>query len=175
MADDVQGPVSEPKRWQNALEMWGEFILLGMVASFFAYLAIKSMNWPLGAALMPRIAVALGVPFLIARLVVLVRSKVAHQGEIMDTGFRIGHDPKGELQRFIRICTFIVGLYLAIWAVGFHIALPLGVAFYLYRYGKVGWLWSTVGGLFFLGLIIGLYDNVLHVAWHEPLINVFGD
>ena len=110
-----------------SVEVVGEIILLAIVGSFFVYMFVESFGWPEGSALMPRIAIALGTPFWVARLITLVRSTRETSSEmIMDLGFRTGEDPRGERMRFVRICLFIVGLYAAIWLVGFHIALPLG-------------------------------------------------
>lgn len=152
------------------LDIVGEIILLAVVGGFFVYLFVESLGWPFGAAVMPRIAVVIGVPFWVSRVVTLLRRTVAKQGQIMDVGFRSGADPKAEARRFIRIVGFIVGLYLAIWLLGFHIALPAGMFFYLLIYGRVGWTWSLGVALFFLALIVGVYDKALHAVWHEPLI-----
>jgi hypothetical protein len=157
-------------RWQISLAIVGEAILLGCVGAFFLYVFIQSFGWPLGSALMPRIVVVLGVPFLIARIISLTRRTIEQQERIMDTGFRIGDDPKREAQNFLRISAFIVGLYFAIWVFGFHIALPAGMFGYLFFFGKVGWVGSTIVALCFLAFIVGVYDNVLHISWHEPLI-----
>jgi hypothetical protein len=148
----------------------GEVLLLICVGAFFTYMFLQSFKWPFGTALMPRIAVAIGVPFLFVRVVSLLRRTVEQQDGIMDTGFRLGGDPKREAKNFARICTFIVGLYFAIWLLGFHIALPGGMFLYLFFYGKAGWFGSTVISLCFLAFIVGVYDNVLHISWHEPLI-----
>lgn len=156
------------RRW--TAEIVGEIILLTVVGSFFVYLFTESLSWPLGAALMPRIIVIVGFPFLILRVVALLRRTAEPQGDIMDMGFRIGDDPAVERRRFARICLFIVGLYLAIWIVGFHIALPLGMFYYLLVFGKVGLKVSLLVALSFLAVIIGVYDQLLHATWHEPLI-----
>jgi hypothetical protein len=143
--------------------------LLAIVGGLFVYMFIESFEWPLGSALMPWIAIAVGVPFWLYRLAVLLfQLKEASTGQIMDIGFRTGGDPAGERSRFIRICSFIVGLYLAIWLVGFHIALPAGILFYVRVYGNVGWVGSIVLALAFLGLLIGVYDHLLNATWHEP-------
>ena len=153
-----------------SLGILGEVFLLAIVGSLFVYLFVQSFRWPLGSALMPRIAVVIGIPFLIARVIILVRRTALEEGSIMDMGFRLGQDPEREKKNFVRICTFIVGLYLAIWVFGFHVALPLGMFFYLFFYGRAGWVVSTVVSLCFLALIVGIYDNVLHISWHEPLL-----
>ena len=170
MLESLRKISGKVKRWRISLEILGEIPLLAIVGGFFVYLFVESLSWPLGAALMPRIAVIIGFPFLILRVITLLRRTVAQQGQIMDMGFSIGIDPKGEARRFVRICAFIAGLYLAIWVFGFHVALPLGMFFYLFVYGRVGWIASIAVALFFLALIMGVYDTVLHVSWHEPLI-----
>lgn len=171
MAKDQGTDSSLGTRRGIGLEVGGEIVLLGIVGSMFAYLLIESFSWPFGAALMPRIAVAIGAPFWLWRLVSLIRkARETPADGIMDLGFRTGADPKGERLRFFRIIAYIVGLYLAIWLLGFHIAIPLGVAGYVYIYGRAGLLWSVVVGLCFLGLIMGVYDHFLGATWHEPPI-----
>jgi hypothetical protein len=162
--------VEEPERRRFSLEVFGEVVLLLLVGGFFAYMFIESLNWTLGAALAPRIAIAIGTPFLIYRLVFLLRHTRSSPAEIMDIGFRIGADPAAEAQRFTRIILFIVLLYLGIWVFGFHVALPLGMFAYLYVYGGIGFRWSVVIAALFLALIVGIYDQVLHIHWHEPLL-----
>jgi len=158
-----------------SLEVTGEITLLAIVGGLFLYMFIESFSWPEGSALMPRLAIGLGTPFWIARLIALVNSTRQLSSEhIMDLGFRTGADPKAERLRFIRICLFILGLYAAIWLVGFHIAIPLGVFFYVLVYGRAGWAWSTVLGLLFLALIVVVYDRFLNATWHDPpLLRLF--
>ncbi len=156
------------KRRRVSLEAIGEIILLVGVGAFFIYLFVASLDWPLGAALMPWISVAIGFPFWLYRLIVLFLRVQETQGQIMDMGFRIGADPGGEKARFLRVSLFIVGLYLGIWLFGFHLALPAGIFLYTFLYGQTGWWWSVCISLFFLTLIIAVYDQMLGAVWHEP-------
>ena len=154
-----------------SLEVVGEISLLVIVGALFLYMFIESFSWPEGATLMPRIAIGMGTPFWVLRLISLLRSaRETSSEQIMDLGFRTGADPRAERLRFARICIYILGLYAAIWLVGFHIAIPLGVFFYVLVYGRAGWIWSTVLGLLFLVLIVGVYDRFLHATWHDPLL-----
>jgi len=117
---------------------------------------------------MPRIAVAIGTLFWLWRVAVLFFQAKESSGQIMDIGFRSGDDIKGERGRFIRISCFIVGLYLAIWLLGFHIAMPAGILFYVRVYGKMSWVGSVFLALFFVVLLFGVYDHLLNATWHEP-------
>ena len=151
-----------------SLELFGEIVLLALVGAFLVYLFLESLEWQLGSALMPWIAVGIGAPFWIYRVLVLVlRAREAH-GWIMDVGFRSGDDPAGERARFFRISLFILGLYLGIGLFGFHIALPLATVIYVRAYGQLSWLAALCVGLFFLALLVGVYDRLLNATWHEP-------
>ena len=152
-----------------SLETIGELTLLTLVGAFFVYLFIESLQWPLGSALMPWIALAIGVPFWIYRVLVVVLRARETKGQIMDIGFRTGDDPHEERARFIRIALFIASLYLGIWLFGFHVALPLGMLIYVRVYGRLSWFAALCVGLLFLALLVGVYDHLLNATWHEPL------
>ncbi|HXV81618.1 MAG TPA: hypothetical protein VEG60_17195 [Candidatus Binatia bacterium] len=157
-------------RLNVSFEVIGEMVLLAVVGGFFVYLFIESLEWPLGSALMPWIALGIGAPFWVYRFLVLIlRVREAPAGQIMDIGFRTGGDPKGERARFFRIALFILGLYLGIWLFGFHVALPLGILFYVRVYGQLSWLGSLFVAFMFLALLVGVYDRLLNAVWHEPL------
>lgn len=181
-----EGPAGAPARDHAAggpprgrlpsLEVAGEAFLLLAVGAFFLYLFIDSFNWPEGATLMPRIAVLVGTPFWIIRVAALLRGapeKRMEEGDIMDTGFILGDDPRAEGRRFVRIFGFTALLYLAIWLIGVHVALPLMLFLYLTYYGRAGWPGSAGVALAFLALIVGFYDLSLHIVWPEPVLGLW--
>src|SRR5919106_1715450 len=73
-----------------SLEVIGEMVLLALVGGFFVYLFIESLEWPLGSALLPWIAVGIGAPFWVYRVLVLIMRAREESAEIMDIGFRTG-------------------------------------------------------------------------------------
>ncbi|MGH7845193.1 MAG: tripartite tricarboxylate transporter permease [Candidatus Binatia bacterium] len=162
-------------RQQLTVEIVGEMILLLAVAGFFLYLFIPSRDWPWGARLVPQLAVIIGTPFLIIRIIYVLRILfwsravgVVTPSQIMDMGFRVGDDPKGEGKRWIRILSAIGVLYLGIWLVGFHVALPLWVFVYMVWFGKANYFLAGGIALAFLGLIVGVYGHLIRVPWHDP-------
>ena len=162
---------SSPRR-RLTLEVAGEVVLLLAVGAFFLYMFIDSFSYPEGADLMPRLAVLVGTPFWLIRVWTLLRGapeKRIEEGDIMDTGFILGDDPKTEGQRFVRIFGFTALMYVAIWLIGVHIALPLMLFLYLMYYGRAGWLGSAGVALAFLALIVGFYDYALHIVWPESI------
>ena len=170
-ADRLQEAHSRRRR--ISMEAVGEIVLLAIVGAFFAYMLWESFRWSTGVWLMPRIAILLGIPFWLARVVALFRPTTASPTQIMDTGFWLGSDPRAEGIRFVQISGWIVLLYLGIWMFGFHLALPIGIFAYLYHYGRAGWFWSSVASLAFVSLIVGVYDLLLHTFWHEPVVFTF--
>ena len=160
---------SAPKR-RFTIEVAGEAFLLLAVGAFFLYMFIDSFSYPEGADLMPRLAVLVGTPFWLIRVWTLLRGtpeKRIEEGDIMDTGFILGDDPKTESRRFVRIFGFTGLMYVAIWLIGVHVALPGMLFLYLMYYGRAGWLASAGIALAFLALIVGFYDFALHIIWPE--------
>ncbi len=170
VAADKGGESSPGRRF--TLEVAGEVVLLLAVGAFFLYMFIDSFSYPEGADLMPRLAVLVGTPFWLIRVWTLLRGtpeKRIEEGDIMDTGFILGDDPKTEGQRFVRIFGFTTIMYVAIWLIGVHVALPGMLFLYLMYYGKAGWLGSAGVALAFLALIVGFYDFALHIVWPESI------
>jgi hypothetical protein len=94
--------------------------------------------------------------------------------EIVDTSFLTSEDPKSKFLGFVRISLFITALYRGIWIFGFHVAVPVGVFLYLLTLvGVAGWIGSSIAGLAFVVLIIGVFDWALHVPRHETLLSGF--
>ena len=158
------------------LEVAGEVVLLLGVGAFFLYLFIDSFSYPEGADLMPRIAVLVGTPFWLIRVWTLLMGtpeKRIEEGDIMDTGFILGDDPKTESRRFVRIFGFTALMYVAIWLIGVHVALPGMLFLYLMYYGRAGWLVSAGSALAFLALIVGFYDYALHIIWPESVFTLW--
>ena len=162
-------------RKKLTVEIFGEIILLLAVTFFFIYLFIPSLDWPWGARLVPQIAVAIGTPFLVLRIIYVLRAllwsrtvaTVTPSG-IMDLGFRVGGDPTEEGQRWFRILSAIAVLYLGIWIAGFQIAMPLWVFTYMVWFGRAHRVVAGGIALIFVGLIVGVYGYLIRVPWHDP-------
>ncbi len=84
-----------PHKFRPSYKTIGELILLIIAGTFFGYLFYESLDWPLGAALLPRIAVIIGAPFWLLQIISTLRSRQEGPGQIMDLGFlEIGIDPR---------------------------------------------------------------------------------
>ena len=162
------------KNYWLSLEVLGELLLIAVAFALFGYLFVLSFDWPEAARLLPRIAVIIGVPFGLIRLVAILRRVKPTAAQVMDTSFRIeGQDPRAITGRFVRIWTWVLSLYLAIWLLGFHFALPVGTFIYLIRYGKAGWLWSLGLSAAIYAAIKLAYDMALDADWFDAVVPVW--
>ena len=155
----------------TSLEIIGELILLGfMLILIIAYLIeLPDLKW--AGRYLPLLAIGMGLPFWIFRLFTVVRRKAAmQQGMVMDLGFKLGEDPHGEKQRAILYIGSIVGLFLLVWLIGFHVGLPAWVMGYLIFYAKMKWYYASVAGIFFEAFIISILDLTIDIGWPEPFI-----
>ncbi len=145
-------------------------LLLTIICGYFVW---ASMTWPSGAALMPRTAGTFGLLMLAGYAFSSIRGQGANTGQILDVG-RLEHgdtDTAAVRARTIRAIGSLLALVLLIWLLGFHIAIPTFVGFYLWYWGKVVWWRAALAGAIFLGIIVGLYDNVMHVTWHTSVLD----
>lgn len=147
-------------------------LILTVVCVYFLWASLK---WPSGAALLPRTAGVFGLVMLIGYGVTsLLNAKSgAPAARILDVGRLESSDgDQGAVRvRLIRAIGTILALVLGLWFVGFHIAIPVYVASYLLIFGKVAWWRALLAAAIFELILVGLYDNVIHVSWNETLLD----
>ena len=145
------------------------------VVGFSAYTVISSRDWPLGTRLFPWIV---GIPIVFLSLIQLVvelyQSRSATDRPKEDTG-----DLQVDLSMGARIVAekagnffaWLLGFFFCIWILGFFLAVPLYTFLNLKFQAKESWLLSsalTLGAFVFL---VVLFDQTIHIAWHQPLIS----
>jgi hypothetical protein len=156
-----------------------ELVFLGLVGTFFILMFVDSFNWRSVDAVAPRVFVAVGAVAWVLVLGSLLRriagsdTGPATPAEIMDMDF--GDVDAPARARAFRFAAFIILLNLGIWLLGFHIAVPLGVAVYAWKYGPMKWYWALVVGLFFVVFIAGIIDSMISVLWNKPALLSLGE
>lgn len=152
-----------------SIEFVGEIILLIGVAAFFVYMSADSVEWGLGAQILPWIACGSGMFFLWLRIVAIFRSGLAETGLIMDTGFLETDDsPAVVAGRWLLLVLTTAALLVGVWTLGFHVGIPLYTILYLVVLGKVPWRWAVPPAVFFLAVVMLIYGQLLLSEWNTP-------
>src|SRR6266508_1604442 len=113
-------------------ETIAEAVFLVLIGVAFVYLLIVSRGWPMAAALLPTIASGVGLPLLIVHVYRRFRQVSGQRRRILDIGFTDeGLERRVVHLRTVQMLGTMVAMFVGIWLVGFHIALPLYVFLYL--------------------------------------------
>jgi hypothetical protein len=149
-----------------------ELIFLGLVAVIFVYFLVDARSWPIGAALLPTVVACAGMVLLGLHIAARLRPSTRPARQILDIAFgSLDVDEREQRVRTARMLCSILLLFLGIWLVGFHVALPTYVFAYLLFFGHVRWWWAVTAAVVFELLILGVYDRALHTAWNTPVLH----
>jgi hypothetical protein len=157
------------------LELVLESILLSIVTGFFVYLLLAVGDLRPEAARLPRMT-AIGGLVLVAAFIAQMVWGATHRrqnvtAQILDTGFdEEGLPGRLVVMRTLRVASWFGGMLAAIWFVGYHVAVPVFVFFYLLVFGKTKWWTAATAGAAFFLLIYVLFDLVLNSVWPEPAL-----
>lgn len=152
-----------------------EIILVSIVTGYFIYLLLSVRDLRPEAARLPTMT-ALGGLVLVAAFIAqkiweATHSKQNTAVQILDTGFdEEGLSRSVVVIRTLRVASWFGGMLAAIWFVGYHVAVPVFVFFYLLVFGKTKWWTAATAGAGFFLLIYVLFDLVLHTEWPEPAL-----
>jgi hypothetical protein len=149
-----------------------------LVVGLLGGAVVWATRWPFETALFP---LAIGVPVLVLALFQLGKDALALSlGQSQEGSLVQESIPDVPTDRSVpfhlvakRAGAFYgsaIGLYLLVLIVGFHAAAVFFLVGFLRFYGQASWslvLLLTAGVLL---LMVGLFDQLLHVPWPEPLI-----
>jgi len=100
-----------------------------------------------------------------------LRPRLLGGNRVLDIGWSdYGVEQVDTKSRAIAFIATTGGLWVGIWLIGFHIAVPTYLITVLMVYGKVPWYWGVLAAAISYGLIIGVYDTLLHTAWNDPIL-----
>ncbi|MFQ5852566.1 MAG: tripartite tricarboxylate transporter TctB family protein [Candidatus Binatia bacterium] len=139
-----------------------------------AYAVFTAKGWPPGTGMFPRFV---GIPVLVLALIQLIfeayRSLRPGEARNADTGdLQVDWSMGTGMVTRRALCFFgwLLGLFFGIWLFGFFIAIPLFAFLYLRLQAKEGWLLSSGLTLGVLVFFVGLFDQILHIHWLDPLL-----
>lgn len=129
---------------------------------------IMALRWPLRTSILIYFICGICLVLLFIELYQEIQGAVTTEkagGSGMDVPLFKG----GEISRDVLAWAWLIGLLLAIWFIGFKIAVPLFVFLFSKIHGA-RWYLSLFLAFISFGMLYGLFDMVIHVPWPEPLI-----
>lgn len=160
---------SRPTRWTWELA----FALL--LVAVFAYATVTALTFPEGARLFP---LAIAVPSLVLALVLAAISLRSHGtavAPVADTDAEVELAPEERTRRTAEIGAWFLGIFAAVYLLGFLIAIPLAAVAYLRFAARESWFMSAAVATVCWALVLGVFDRLLHVPLPAgELLRVFG-
>jgi hypothetical protein len=156
--------------WRSP-EILGEAVLLLIVLGLAITYIYEMTRFGMPGRYLPIVTLTFVTPFWLIRVRTLFqRKKLLEAGSIMDLGFRFSGDAAPEKRRAFRYVVSVAALFISIWLVGFHLALPIWVMTYLFLFAKIKlWVIPIIGACF-VAFMLGVHDFIIDVPWPEPVL-----
>jgi hypothetical protein len=129
-----------------------------------------SRNFGYRAGLFPWV---IGIPTFILCFFQLARDIGGKQKKVVTVGVdqaQVEIAPEVITQRTITVIGWTVGFFVAIWLLGFPIAVPLMILLYLKMAGQESWLMTALVTFFTWLFYWGLFEKLLNVPFPEGLL-----
>lgn len=145
----------------------GRVVMSFFIALIAGAVAVKALSWPLKAGLFPLI-VSIPVCCLacVDFFLELFEKQTSKEGSV-DFTFSEGAEKAVERSRTIMIFVWIVAFFCLTLIVGFQVAVPLFVFFYLKLEGKESWKLSLIVSAVTWGAFYGLFVWFLNVPFMD--------
>ena len=149
-------------------------IFIALLTLAFAFTFWQTFEWTSQAARLPRVITVAGLVLVAAYVAFHFVSPRSGGGRIMDIGrTRTDDDRRVVMLRTAKAIGTTFGLVLAIWLIGFQIAIPAYVFLYLLIFGHVRWWAALFWLVVFLVLVYGFFDLIIHIPWIDPVLEDF--
>ena len=157
----------------------GGLVLPVLLGGLFVVAITQGSAMPRGAG---RSAVVLGAVGLVILLAYVANEAYqnwrAHRSAatrrrsaILDLSSEYGElDRRVVWARTLRVLGGMALLFLGVWLVGFHVAIPLYLVVYLRRFAGSSWRAALLTALIFEVLIVVFYGLVIRVPWGESVL-----
>ena len=161
--------VRRPTRWA-----WDLAFALVLTA-VFAYATVTALALPEGANLFPA---AIAIPSLVLAVllaIISLRSRGSATVPPPDAAGEVTLAPEERRRRTAEVGVWFLGIFAAIYLLGFLIAIPVAAIAYLRLAAREGWVMSVGVAAFCWAVVFGVFDRVLHVPLPAgELLRVFG-
>jgi TctA family transporter len=165
-------PLSIPVTAERADPTWTKWSALFsfLVVAVLILALWQSRNFGFRAGLFPW---AIGFPVLILaafQLLFDLTGRAQLKAEAMD--LKAGLQKELVQRRTATICGWIVGFFVAIWLLGFNLAIPVTTILYLKLAGREKWPITIALSLIAWAFLYGLFDYLLHVPFPDPVLKI---
>ena len=136
-----------------------------------AFALIVAWDWPVRASIIILLLGSIGLILALAQILIEFKTSGTKHVRVRRPTYDLAPiDAEGRWGS-LEIWAWLIGLFAAIHVIGFPLALPLFVFLYCKTYGG-GWLLSVALSSSTFGFLYGVFEQVLHVPWPEPLVGV---
>ena len=159
-----------PTRWAPDLA----FALV--LVAVFAYATVTAVSYPEGAKLFP---LAIAVPSLVLAVLLVVMS-VRSRGTTVPPKPPDPDDdptltPNEQARRTAEIAAWFLGIFAAVYLLGFLVAIPVSAIAYMRFAAREGWVSSIAVAALCWSVVFGVFDRLLHVPLPAgELLRIFG-
>jgi hypothetical protein len=151
----MTGMSAARRRWDLAFSL--------VLVAAFAYAALTALAYPEEARLLP-LAVALpGLVLAVLQVAISLRGPAAAAPTPATADDPGALSPAERTRRTAETAGWILGIFAAVYLLGFQIAVPLAALAYLRAMAREGWLLSAIVAALCWALVFGIFDRVLHV------------
>jgi hypothetical protein len=146
-----------------------------LLVAVFAYATVTAVSYPEGAKLFP---LAIAIPSLVLAVVLAIIS-LRSRGTIVaprppDPGEE-AIAPEERMRRTATIALWILGVFVAVYLLGFLVAIPVSAIAYLRFAARESWATSVAVAGVCWALVFGVFDRLLHLPLPPgELLRMFG-
>lgn len=141
----------------------------------FSYAAISAWDWPYATRLFVWAMAVPALLCLLAQLVIDLRQGI--QPPQLDNVLETADLPVDRsiptalvVQRGLNFLAWLLGLFAAIWLLGFQPALPLFMILYLAIMARAGWRLSLGLTVLVAAVQLVLFEQLLQIEWPEGIL-----
>jgi hypothetical protein len=147
-------------------------ILFTCFVGFVLFTALfVAKDWPIRASIIILFLGSIGVVLLFVQLVLDVKTLKGKGAEPERLTYDVAAFEHEGRWGSLEIWAWLMGLFIAIHAIGFTLALPLFVFLYAKIYGS-HWVTACILAAGTWGFLEGVFEELLHVPWPEPWIRL---
>ncbi|MFQ5827499.1 MAG: tripartite tricarboxylate transporter TctB family protein [Dehalococcoidia bacterium] len=144
-------------------------LVIGLI---FAGAVLVSLGWSLRASVIILVLGGIAVVLAMVQLALDLRRRGGDRTQerpAFDVPIDELSDPRLARRRVLEIWGWLLGLFAAIHVIGFLVAVPLFTVAFTKLY-RASWFVSLALAAVAWGFLYGLFDQVMHVPWPDPLL-----